>query len=161
MLGENMPRKYKSPRLDWVREHIGHQGDDCLLWPYSKNWNGYGQVAVNRVIKKTHRVMCEMAHGKPPPGHVAAHSCHNRLCVNPRHLSWQTPSSNLLERRQAGTLTKKRWNKKGLLSDFEIFAIGALKDKLNQREIGTLFGISYQHVSVIQNGKLKRQRKAA
>lgn len=112
---------------------------------------------------KAHRVMCILAHGEPPsPKHVAGHSCHNGSggCVNPRHLSWITASENLLQRRETGTLTKKRWNKKGTLTNQQIAQIVALRGKKNQREIGAMFGISYQHVSVIQNGKLRRQQAA-
>lgn len=153
---------------DWLREHADHKGDDCLIWPFARNWNGYGHFGTTKggrpKMFKAHREMCRLAHGEPPtPKHVAAHSCNNGHggCVNPRHLLWKTPGENLLDRRGAGTLTKKRWNNKGTLTDLDVFAICVLKDHLNQRQIAALFKISYQHVSVIQNGKLKRQRKVA
>lgn len=155
-----MAKRGESKILDWMLARVSHQGDECLVWPFSGNWNGYGQLGFRGRIQKSHRVMCILAHGDPPDGNVAAHSCHNRTCVNPRHLSWKTQRENLLQRRQAGTLTKKRWTAKGVLTDIDVFAICALKDHLNQRQIGALFGISYQHVSVIQNRKLKRQRAA-
>ncbi len=144
---------------DWIRAHLNYKDDDCLAWPFSKNWNGYGQLKYDGRIQKAHRVMCIMAHGEPPPTYVAAHSCHkgHEGCVNPRHLSWTTPRQNLLDRRAAGTLTKKRWTKKGTLTDAQIAQIISLKGKKNQREIGAMFGISYQHVSVVQNRKLRRQ----
>lgn len=44
-----------------------------------------------------------------------------------------------------------------MTSGTDIEQIEALKGKLNQREIAEMFGISYQHVSVIQNRKLLRQ----
>lgn len=146
---------------DWMLAHVAHQGEECLLWPFSGNWNGYGHLGVNGKVMKAHRRMCELAHGKPTtPKHVAAHSCYNRSCVNPGHLSWKTPRDNLLDRRKDGTLTKKRWSTKGTLSDDDIGMICLLKPCANQREIGALFGISYQHVSVVQNKKLKRQKAA-
>lgn len=146
---------------EWMAAHVDHHGDDCLLWPFSGNWNGYGHLGVNGKVCKAHRVMCTLAHGEPPtPKHVAAHSCHNPPCVNPDHLSWKTPRENLLDRRADGTLTKKRWNKYGTISDDDLAMICLLKPFCNQREIGTIFGISYQHVSVIQNKKLKRQQVA-
>lgn len=145
--------------IEWLRAHVQFAGDDCLIWPYSRRWNGYGQVQFNNQITYPHRVMCRLAHGEPPSAeHVAAHSCHNGRggCVNPRHLSWKTPRENLLERREAGTLTRKRWNNKGSLTRDQVHAIKKLRGIINQREIATRFGISYQHVSYIQNNRLVR-----
>lgn len=156
-------KRGKGPNLQWLKDHVGHVGDDCLIWPFGKRWNGYGQVGDgNGKIAYPHRIMCELVHGAPPtPKHVAAHSCHNGSggCVHPKHLSWITPSENLLQRRQAGTLTTKRWNKYGRVSKADLKRIEGLKGHLNQREIAEMFGISYQHVSVIQNRKLLRQSR--
>lgn len=139
---------------------VTHEGNDCIPWPHGGNWNGYGQLGINGKVYKAHRIMCELAHGQPPKkGMVAAHSCKDRSCVNKNHLSWKTPRENLMDRHRDGTLTKKRWHNKGLLTDADIAEICMLKDYLNQRQIGAMYDISYQHVSVIQNGKLARQRK--
>lgn len=147
--------------IKWLQDHATHKGDECLLWPFSGNWNGYGHIGIKGKIIKAHRAMCEAAHGKPPTlKHVAAHSCHNPKCVNPNHLSWKTPHENLMDRRKDGTLTKKRWTRFGTLTDADVAIICLLKPFCNQRELGAIFGVSYQHVSVIQNGKLKRQRAA-
>jgi hypothetical protein len=147
----------------WIKENVGHIGDECLPWPGTRNWNGYGTLGVEGKLCYAHRVMCELVNGPPPtPKHVAAHSCHNGGdgCVHPQHLNWKTPRENLLERRAAGTLTKKRWyGKNGTTLPVEHVAkIIELKGKLNQREIGKMFGISYQHVSVIQRQKLLCQQ---
>jgi hypothetical protein len=80
------------------------------------------------------------------------------LCAqDPRHLSWKTPRDNALDRRAAGTLTKRRWNRYGLVSHEEMAEIIALRGQKNQREIATMFGISPQHVSTIQLGRLRKQ----
>lgn len=150
----------KSKGLDWIKAHLDYAGDDCLPWPFSGCWNGYGQMLYDGRIQKAHRVMCIEANGEPPPKHVAAHSCNNGhlACMNRRHLSWKTHRQNLLDRRAAGTLTKKRWStKESALSNQQMERIIALKGEKNQREIAAMFGISYQHVSVIQNRKLRCQ----
>lgn len=148
----------KGANLAWLKEHVGFAGDECLKWPFSKNWNGYGNIVINGRSGKAHRVMCELAHGPAPTGHVASHSCNNGHlgCVNPRHLQWKTPRDNLLDRRSAGTLTKKRWTRRGTLTTEQIAQIMALKGVKNQREIAAMFGLSYQHVSFVHRGKLKR-----
>src|SRR5690348_175562 len=99
--------KGKSVPLDWLRANASNEKDQCLIWPFSRNWNGYGHLNRDDKIVYAHRVMCEIVNG-PAPGkkHVAAHSCNNGHlgCVSPKHLSWKTPSQNLLDRRKAGTL---------------------------------------------------------
>lgn len=159
-----MARKGESAVLDWLRAHLDYVSDGCLIWPFSKNWNGYGHVSYEGLIQYAHRVMCRLKNGPPPDSkHVAAHTCNNGQggCIHPLHLCWKTPHENLMDRRAAGTITKKRWHNKGLLSDETIDFIRLLKPYANQRELAALFGISYQHVSVIQQGKLKSQRRRA
>lgn len=160
--GLSMSTKGNGPALQWLTAHMEFDGPDCLIWPFSKRWNGYGQIGLgNGKMGYPHRVMCERVNGPAPtPKHVAAHSCHNGGggCVHPKHLSWISPSENLLQRREAGTLTTKRWNKYGVLPAVDVQRIEKLKGKLNQREIADLFGISYQHVSVIHNRKLVKQQ---
>lgn len=155
------PRQANGTHFNFLRENVRYAGDDCLIWPFGGTWNGYGHLGYDGKMWKAHRLMCTLAHGEPPtPKHVAAHTCNNGQggCVNPRHLQWKTPRENLLDRRAAGTLTKKRWNKNGTLTDEQVAEICSLKGTMNQREIAAKFGISYQHVSIIQQGKLARQK---
>lgn len=98
--------KGKGKTIAFIWDHIAHQGDDCLWWPFSKDSRGYGSMCFNGVYYRAHRLMCEIAHGTPPTEqHHAAHSCGNGHlgCVNPRHLSWKTASENQLDRARHGT----------------------------------------------------------
>lgn len=95
--------KGKGPGLLWLKAHVAHVGEECLIWPNSTNHQGYGQVGFYGKVVKAHRLMCILAHGDPPtPGHHAAHSCGNGHggCVHPKHLSWKTPTQNRLEARR-------------------------------------------------------------
>ena len=106
------PHRGKGGNYQWIKDHVGHADDKCLIWPFSYRWNGYGQVGLNGKVRYPHRIMCELAHGEPPSRkHVAAHSCHNGRggCVNPRHLSWKTASENILERTRVPQ-RGKRWH---------------------------------------------------
>jgi hypothetical protein len=90
----------------WIEAHAGWQGDDCLIWPFSRDAHGYGQLASDRTVRRAHRVMCEIAHGpKPAPGFVAAHTCGKGRegCVNPRHLRWASQKENMADKLLHGT----------------------------------------------------------
>lgn len=72
---------------------------ECLLWPYTKQWKGYGQVRYDGRLRGAHQVVCEIVHGaRPSSRHQAAHSCGERACVNPAHLRWATGKDNQADR---------------------------------------------------------------
>jgi hypothetical protein len=88
---------------DFLRRLVGHEGDECVLWPYGKASTGYGQTRLNGQAVNAHRAMCVLAHGEPPNAEVeAAHRCGNRSCVNPNHLRWATRSENQMDRVEHG-----------------------------------------------------------
>lgn len=98
--------KGKGKCAAWVFDHIGYQGDDCLMWPYGRTTHGYGQLGYMGEMYAAHRFMCELAHGKAPADKPqAAHSCGNGHlgCCNPKHLSWKSNSENQRDRRAHGT----------------------------------------------------------
>ena len=92
--------------IAWLLAHVGHEGDDCLLWPFGRdNRVGRGRVQFRGKLEWAHRAMCTLAHGEPPtPKHQAAHSCGNGHlgCINQRHLKWATNSENQHDRRAHG-----------------------------------------------------------
>lgn len=77
---------------------VGHRGDACIEWPFSRNRHGYGQTYYCGEVMGAHRVMCILDHGEPPsPSHHAAHSCGKGkdACINPSHLRWATAQENI------------------------------------------------------------------
>src|ERR1043166_514031 len=135
---------------------VGHQGDECVKWPFYTNPNGYGQVGWHRKLTYPHRVMCELTHGTAPEGHEAAHSCGNgnQGCVNPKHLTWKTKSQNRLDALEHGTGVIKRTGRRGSLTEDQVNAIRALKGKEKQTVIAERFGISPPRVRAIFTGKI-------
>jgi hypothetical protein len=144
-------------RAEWLKERVGYQGDDCLLWPFAKNYNGYGNLKyAEGKWTYAHRLMCIYAHGEPPaPKSVAAHSCGNggKGCVNPRHLSWKSNAANQKDRHAQGTFRANDRGRTGKLTPKQVLEIRALKGKINQRLIGKRFGVSFQCISMIHQGK--------
>lgn len=94
----------QSKFIQFCRDAITAQTDECILWPWSRDSGGYGHVRVNRRLQKTHRIVCEAVHG-PPEGEksLACHLCRNRHCINPRHLKWGTAKDNMDDRDRDGT----------------------------------------------------------
>lgn len=146
--------------LAFLRAHQSYQGDDCLIWPFGKDFHGYGKLNVDGKRQPASRVMCEMAHGPAPsPEHHAAHDrggkpCVSTACVNPHHLRWATRAENMADKIAHGTHhlgTRCNSNK---LKESEVLKIMALRGKLPHRDIAAAFGINVSTVSMIHNGKL-------
>lgn len=97
-----------SKNMKWVNSIMGRAPtDDCIEWPFSKRESGYGQIVWKYKRTTSHRVVCEIAHGAPEdPSYQAAHSCGNRSCCNPKHLSWKTPLENIHDKIDHGTQLK-------------------------------------------------------
>jgi hypothetical protein len=81
---------------------LQHTANECLLWPYGRDSNGYGQVTEGRV----HVIVCERIHGPAPtPDHEVAHECgkgHEGCCA-PLHLAWKTHAENMADMFRHGT----------------------------------------------------------
>lgn len=86
--------------------HVDYQGDDCVIWPFSRDGNGYARMRHNGRNEPAHRLMCIRAHGEPSePRNHATHKCGRGAdgCINPRHLEWGTPFKNQQDRVRHGT----------------------------------------------------------
>lgn len=140
----------------WLQDHLGYEGDYCLIWPFYRNPNGYGQLGYLGEDHYAHRFMCELANGPPPtPEHEAAHSCGNGAggCAHPKHLSWKTKSGNLLDCREHGTHSRNTYGSMGRLSPEQVQEIRDLKGKKTQSEIAAIYGIHEPSVRDIFLGR--------
>lgn len=150
-------KKGQGETIKWLRNHAAHPDPKCLIWPFYRNPNGYGQMGHNGESHWAHRYMCELAHGSAPsPDHEAAHRCGSGHlgCVNPRHLAWRTKAENRQESTLHGRGHRNPHGNKGRLTPKEVAEILSLKGKERQVDIAARFGISWQSVSMIQRGKM-------
>jgi hypothetical protein len=103
-------------RQSFIRDvALSHDRDECLLWPYGRNSNGYGTFRLAGRMTYAHRHICRVVNGPAPtPKHQAAHSCGNGHlgCCNPHHLSWKTHAQNA-----ADTIEHGRARLRSKLSD--------------------------------------------
>lgn len=148
--------KGKTARFLW--EHAAGDTDDCVIWPFNRLPNGYGTLTYLGRNWYAHRFMCVLAHGEAPSvDHQATHTCgkgHDG-CINPRHLEWKTNGENQLDRREHGTKNNATWGKKGKLTPQQRLEILSLKGKKTQREIATMYGVTFQNVSHIHRAAAK------
>lgn len=108
--GRKMPsggaNRGKGRGVQWIRDHLTHEGGACLPWPYALDDKGYGTLSYNGKNYKASRLMCIFKNGEPPSDeHQAAHSCGNGhlACTHPDHVFWRTPLQNRLESNEHGT----------------------------------------------------------
>lgn len=159
-------RKYGDPSLGmplngsglkfFHSEVMTHISDDCLIWPFARSGNGYGQITVDGKKVNVHRHTCIVANGEPPtPRHEASHSCGNghKGCVNPRHLSWKTPSENQMDRVLHGTSNRGERQWKSKLTQADVRSIRRLFGAgQTNPEIAEKFEVSTSAIWMIRVG---------
>lgn len=138
--------------LRWVTEHVDHQGDDCLMWPFEIANNGYGVVRHDGKKRVASRVMCEAAHGLPPANdYDAAHSCGNghQGCMNPRHLSWKTRKDNVADAIDHGTWNHGEKVPSAKLTEADVREIRRIGTTQTQAALAERFGVRDNTISRI------------
>lgn len=133
---------------------LGFVGEECLIWPFSRGSNGYGQITVDDATLTVSALACAEVHGaRPSDLHEAAHSCGNGKlgCVSPKHLRWATRSENQADRVLHGT--DSRGEKSGTAKLTEAAAREIASSSLKIAELAERFGISEAQVSRIRNGQ--------
>lgn len=89
-----------------IQTVIKSSTDECILWPYAVDKNGYGKTNNGGA----HRQVCILVHGPQPADKpFVLHSCDTPRCVNHRHLRWGTAKENAEDR---GERTPN-WSAKG------------------------------------------------
>lgn len=85
----------------WSKVRIPEDRSSCWEFTAGKNKGGYGVFYVKKKPIYAHRFSYALA--KPiDEGLVVMHSCDNRKCVNPKHLSQGTYGDNLRDMTSKG-----------------------------------------------------------
>jgi hypothetical protein len=144
-------------RLRFFREIVlPYCGNECLVWPYTKDKHGYGRLRHNGGEAYVSRMVCEDRNGPSPSArHEAAHSCGNGHlgCCTAAHLRWATHTENQAHKKIHGTDNLGSRNPQAIVTEAQVVEIRALKGILSQSLIGKKFGISRGAVYNIIAGK--------
>ena len=85
--------------LKYFQRLVKIETDKCILWELPTNDNGYGRLTINGKRDYAHRLALIHHTGNPPKGKpLALHQpivCHNRACLNYRHLYWGDYGDNI------------------------------------------------------------------
>lgn len=71
----------------------------CWMWIRNYQGNGYGAARAFGRMMPAHRASFLAFKGEIPEGLEVGHSCHNRGCINPEHLSPMTHAENMRQMR--------------------------------------------------------------
>lgn len=151
----NIVMKPRGAVLPFFMKHVGHQGKECLEWPFAKDPRGYGTVWYEKRNWNAHRLMCHLTHGPAPSRrHEAAHNCGNPACFNPNHLRWATPQQNAADKVLHGTDGRGEKNPMARLTEQAVREIRDLQYQVPQDVLARHYGVTQSLISLIQNRRL-------
>lgn len=143
-------RAAKGETERFLLSYVGYEGDDCILWPFGTDQTGYGQMKAEGERWIASHFMCRKAHGEPPsPIHQSAHSCGNRPCINPNHLSWKTPKENDADKIVHGTALRGERNPFAKVTESDVREMRRLAGRLSLEELSDRYGITASRVNAI------------
>lgn len=156
LLGKTQTTKRGEPQRFFRSTVLTHDGDECLLWPFSRHDFGYGQFQWEGRVRHVHAVLCAIVHGpKPSPRHEVAHSCGrgHEGCVNKHHLRWDTRLGNQADRKGHGTHMAGERHGMARLTEQQVREIRAIRGTETVVQTAARYGVSMQHISGIQTRK--------
>ncbi|WP_429115234.1 hypothetical protein [Ensifer sp. KUDG1] len=129
--------------------------DECILWPFSTGKGGYGTMFLDGEYHNVPRLALEKSEGPPPsPGMVAAHKpvvCHNRACINRRHLRWATHAQNSADTITDGTRLLGEKTNSARLTAEQVLEIR--KDDRPAADVAEAYGVSRRNIAAIRERK--------
>jgi len=139
----------------WLQVNIKSK-NEC--WEFTKHLysNGYGMFNISYRSVLAHRLSYMIHYGKIPDNKIIMHSCDNRKCVNPFHLSAGTQSENVQDMLSKGrdNFSKGTNHFRCKLDDNQIKEIiDARKKGIPGKELSEKYNVSCPQIYRVANGK--------
>lgn len=155
-------KDYKSARAFLAAALATKDPSACVIWPYSRNRGGYGQIRLDGRSRLVSRVVCTTVHGDPPSAkHHAAHNCGkgHMGCINPHHLEWKLPVENNRDKIRHGTHLSGHRSPRSKLTKEAVDFIRANKKtrKLTNIELAKKYGVTPGAISCAGRGKTHKR----
>lgn len=116
------------------------RANGCWEWTGSVASHGYGSFGVDGRTETAPRVAYKLFVGEIPEGACVLHSCDNRLCVNPNHLTVGDKAQNAQEAVERGRMTLPSNAK---LNESQVAEIRSLFDQgWGRKDIGDAYGVT-------------------
>lgn len=133
------------------------KSDGCWPWTGARGKGGYGNAFYAGRYLNTHVLAWTLSHGMfPPKGSVVMHSCDNRICVNPLHLSLGNTVKNVADKVSKGRCPHGEGHYACRFTSDDIRAIRELSASgVSQRKIAAMFNTKQPYISQVV---LKRRR---
>lgn len=139
----------------WSKVALTADDSRCWEWQGTILSHGYGRLRFNSKPMSAHRVVWFLTYGVMPSDDLLVrHSCDNRKCVNPKHLSLGTHKDN------AQDMVSRNRQRRGAqihstkLTEAQVKVIKVmLRDRVHQRPIAKQFGVSQHTIAQIHQGK--------
>lgn len=127
-------------------------GQGCIEWPHYIGRQGYGRARVEGRAQSVPAYLLSKRIPKPDDGGLydCAHSCGNRACVNPNHLSWKTPKENSADKVAHGTLLYGERVGNSKLTKSQVIRI--FNDERSSSEVSKDYPVTASHIAFIKRG---------
>jgi hypothetical protein len=125
----------------------------CWEWGRSIGGPGYGVCWIDSKCHNAHKVAYELSHGLVVDGLVVRHTCHNRKCCNPAHLTAGTHQDNVDDMMRAGRNAVGERVGTSKITEDQARRIKEMAQYRTQQATADHFGLNQSQVSRIANGK--------
>ncbi len=137
-------------QLSFFARALRSDTDECILWPHQKTKDGYGRLWLFGRPVFAARAICAQTRGAPPDeSWHSAHSCNQRACINPRHISWKSPSENMADKVEHGTHQVGEVNPHAKLTEEQVLEMRRLRPSHSLSQLADIFEVTPTTVSRI------------
>jgi hypothetical protein len=145
----------KGKTIEFFENALRFNGEECLIWPYAKDANGYAQINFEGKVRYVQREICLKIYGSPPKDYIAAHSCGNghKGCVNPNHLRWASKKENYQDAVMHKTSLRGDRHAISKINHTDISKILFMRESMTQKQVAEHFGVCRQTISDIERNR--------